>query len=82
MANDEGYSGPYAHGSIRDYFVSQSGGMFEPTFDVVGPVKLPHEMAYYGYDEKAAMMMMDACTLADKEHGVDFRDTTITATDT
>ncbi len=72
MANDEGYSGPYAHGSIRDYFVSQSGGMFEPTFDVVGPVKLPHEMAYYGYDEKAAMMMMDACTLADKEHGVDF----------
>ena len=42
MANDENYTGPYASGSIKSYFMAQSGGKFVPTYDVVGPVDLPH----------------------------------------
>lgn len=72
MANDENYSGPYSSGSIRNYFKTQSDGKFVPTFDVVGPVDLPHDMAYYGYDEKAAELMIDACNAADVTAGADF----------
>ena len=74
MANDEGYSGPYASGSIRDYFTSQSGGRFVPTFDVIGPVQLPHESAYYASFEIASQLMIDACTVADGTTDVDFSD--------
>ncbi len=45
-------------GSVRDYFHDQSHGQFDLTFDVVGPVKLSHEFAYYG---------------ANDEHGDDLR---------
>ena len=49
--NEEGYSDePYAKGSVRDYFVAQSGGMFRPTFTVVAQVTLPNGYAYYGKD--------------------------------
>ena len=72
LANEVGYTGPYASGSIRDYFLSQSQGLFEPEFDVVGPVALPQSMSYYGLDERIVDLMVDACTVADKEHGVDF----------
>lgn len=35
-------------GSVRDYFVDQSYGLFSPQFQVVGKVKLPKNRAYYG----------------------------------
>lgn len=35
-------------GSVHDYFFDQSEGQFDLTFDVVGPIKLAHNMAYYG----------------------------------
>lgn len=41
-------------GSVRDYFLSQSKGMFSPSFVVVGKVTLTHPQAYYfasGKDE-------------------------------
>ncbi len=39
--------------SVRKYFNACSNGLFTPQFDVVGPVKLPQDMAYYGgKDEK------------------------------
>ena len=44
LANEKGYQGPHASGSIHDYFVEQSGGLFSPEFDVIGPVTLPHPM--------------------------------------
>lgn len=72
MANDEYYSGPYSSGSIKSYFTKQSSGKFIPTFDIVGPVNLPHEMGYYGYEEKAAELMIDACSIADENTDVDF----------
>lgn len=46
--NQEGFSEDRATGSARDYFLAQSGGLFDPEFVVLGPVKLAHNMAYYG----------------------------------
>lgn len=50
MINDKGYTGYYTQsspqqwvsctGSVRDYFSDNSMGLFQPKFDVVGPVKI------------------------------------------
>ena len=34
--------------SVRQYFETCSQGQFTPQFDIVGPVTLPQNMAYYG----------------------------------
>ena len=34
--------------SVRQYFETCSKGQFTPQFDLIGPVTLPKEMAYYG----------------------------------
>lgn len=47
--NSFGYSGPETYGSVVDYFKEQSGGVFTPEFDVVGPVTLPRKRIDYGY---------------------------------
>lgn len=76
--NAEGYSIDGATGSARDYFIDQSGGVFLPTFDVVGPVTLPRGMRYYGEndfygnDVNIAALIMDACNVAHETCGVDF----------
>ena len=48
--NAEGYAedSPYQVGSVRDYFLAQSRGMFDPTFDVVAKVTLPNSYKKYG----------------------------------
>lgn len=51
LFNEEGNDYMGGIGSARDYFMDQSFGLFEPTFDVVGPVTLPENMAYYGTPE-------------------------------
>lgn len=48
LMNEEGNDYMGAIGSARDYFLAQSFGKFEPTFDVIGPVTLPENEAYYG----------------------------------
>ena len=48
IANEAGYNEGYFQGSVKDYFLAQSRGQFELDFDVVGPVKLAHNMKYYG----------------------------------
>ncbi len=50
IANTHNYSNGDFRGSVSDYFYSQSHGMFNLEFDVVGPVTLQHEMKYYGAD--------------------------------
>ncbi len=51
--NEEGYSDERGCvGSVRDYFKSQSGGKFIPTFDVVGIVTLDQSYKYYGENDK------------------------------
>lgn len=78
MMNEEGYSTNEATGSARDYFMAQSLGEFLPTFDVVGPVTLPQNMAYYGgndaddQDQNPGQMVVDACNLAKSQYGTDF----------
>lgn len=66
--NEEGYKENGQYGSVRDYFLSQSYGKFDFSFDVVGPVTLPNPMSYYGrnvngYDYRAGEMVLDACLL-------------------
>ncbi len=56
--------------SCLHYFQSQSRGQFSPQFDILGPVSLPGNRAYYGTnkrvygtecDEQIGTMIYDAC---------------------
>lgn len=71
-------------GSVRDYFKSQSNGLFVPTFEVVGTVTLPQNHDYYGgnvtsgpwkdYDKGLCAdnyFVVDAVKLAQSQ-GIDF----------
>lgn len=71
MLNQNGYSLNGATGSARDYYYDNSHGLFEPIFDVVGPVKLDKDKAYYGHNEddndtNATEAIYDGCILADE----------------
>lgn len=76
MLNEPGFSDVGATGSARDYFVSNSNGIFVPQFDVYGPVILQQPYAYYGrndpwgLDENPWGMVIEACELLDDE--IDF----------
>ena len=48
LLNQPGYSANGATGSARDYYYDNSHGVFEPVFDVFGPIKLSKPKAYYG----------------------------------
>jgi len=48
MLNQEGYNYDDATGSAVDYFKAQSNNSYAPIFDVVGPVTLDNNLAYYG----------------------------------
>ena len=68
MLNKVGYTNDNgAIGSVHDYFLDQSNGKFDLTFDVVGPVKLKHPHQFYGErtanmnDANAPQMIIDAC---------------------
>ncbi len=77
MLNDENYSQNGATGSARDYFVDNSMGAFQPSFDVVGPYTLSKPMAYYGANTSSGediyprTMVSEACDMAD-DAGLDF----------
>lgn len=76
MLNEEGFSDNGATGSAKDYFVSSSSGIFQPQFDVYGPVKLEQKGQYYGAnnewgrDSRPQQLVIDACTALDDE--IDF----------
>ena len=74
MANEEGFKHELGFkGSVHDYFKDQSDGLFLLDFDVVGPVQLSLDYAYYGendadgQDLRAGEMIAEACKLAAKE---------------
>ena len=57
--------------SCLNYFESQSRGKFSPVFDILGPVDLPMDRAFYGanvrvygteVDAQLGTMIYDACT--------------------
>ena len=69
----EGYDNPIAKsiGSAKDYFLAQSGGVFEPNFVVTDIVTLPNNMAYYGEnsngtDRRRGQMIYDGLKGADE----------------
>ena len=80
IANEEGFNEGEFVGSVYDYFLAQSEGLFKLKFDVVGPYTLDHERAYYGgnadtetaEDEHPAEMVIEACKQADAD--VNFKD--------
>ena len=79
--NKVGYTDEYGSiGSARDYFVAQSYGQFQPEFDVVGPVTLSQNMAYYGANYQGANdirpheMVAEACQLASQQGLADMSD--------
>ena len=45
--NKEGYNEYHHQGSVRDYFIKNSMGIFRPTFDVYGPITVPNTRATY-----------------------------------
>lgn len=70
--NQPGYSSEATYGSVLDYFTAQSDGKFTPHFDVVGPLTLPQNRAYYGMGDNGLVnQFRDACLVAD-EMGLDF----------
>lgn len=71
ILNKEGGDGSHGCGSVKDYFNQSSDGRYVPTFDVIGPVTLDNNMAYYGAndaddnDVRPEYMVRDACNKAD-----------------
>ncbi|MBQ9194090.1 MAG: M6 family metalloprotease domain-containing protein, partial [Bacteroidales bacterium] len=66
--------------SVREYYRDNSGGRYEPVFDIYGPVRLGKKMAWYGKDVysggvrvddmRPEQALLDACGMLDEE--VDF----------
>lgn len=78
MLNGKNYTYNGAYKSVREYFYDQSNGKYHPQFDVVGPVELPNDYAYYGTNNSSGIdqymgdLILDACVLADTVFDVDF----------
>ena len=82
LLNQSGYSANGGTGSVQDFYLDNSNGVFQPIFDVFGPVTLPHDMKYYGEavkdaagniirdDEKAPEALRDGCRLLNDQ--IDF----------
>lgn len=71
MLNGTNFTKHNATGSARQWFIDNSGGKFQPTFDVYGPVELSQKMAYYGgndfynNDQHPELMAVEACQQLD-----------------
>ena len=61
-------------GSAAQYFKDQSNGLYQPQFDVYGPVTLSKKQSYYGANDRsgndkyAADAVIEACTLANENY--------------
>ena len=85
--NEEGYSDNGSAGSVRDYFVAQSGGQFIPNFDIVGMVTLDKTYQYYGKndsqgnDQHLDELPGDVIAAAIEQLGTDFSSYVVPAGD-
>jgi len=68
LLNQEGYSAGGGTGSVRDFYVENSHGLYDPIFDVYGPYVLSKDRASYVDDAGAALK--EACKALDAE--IDF----------
>ena len=61
-------------GSAAQYFKDQSHGLYQPVFDVYGPVDLSNKQSYYGQndsqgnDKYATDAVIEACKLANQQY--------------
>lgn len=64
--------------SVKEYFREQSDGQFTPDFDIIGPVTLSKNLAYYGEDKNGVKdihineFYTEACQLAVAQHEADW----------
>lgn len=70
MLNQKGYSANGGTGSAKDYYRDNSMGVFDPIFDVVGPVTLSKSVVYYGGgyaggEDRADEALYEACQMVD-----------------
>ncbi len=73
MLNDDDYSDDGATGSVRRYFLDNSNGTFDLTFDVFGPVTVSRDVSFYcANDVNTWEMVEEACRMVDGE--VNFAD--------
>ena len=78
LMNSSSYTYNGATGSVRQYFSDQSDGQYAPDFDVIGPVTLPDYVSHYGgndyegNDKLPGDMVVEACSIANANYGVDF----------
>lgn len=77
MLNSDSFNDYGNSTSVRKYYEENSNGLFKPQFDIVGPVTLPNDYAYYGEnvirhndivgdyidDIHPELMIVDACNL-------------------
>ncbi len=77
MVNDHNYTGYTMNGkhvactgSVRDYYYDQSGGLFDPVFDVVGPVKVNYKSTDHRATSGSASIFSAALSAVDSQ--VDF----------
>ena len=54
-------------GSVRDYFYQNSMEMFDPTFDVVGPVSIPFSSTYAEKDKNVYTILKEALAAANDQ---------------
>ena len=83
IANEQNFNEGNFVGSMYDYFYAQSSGLFELTFDVVGPYTANKNYAYYGkdsggegYDQHPDELIVEAVTAAhnDADAALNFQD--------
>lgn len=65
--NDESTGSAYPSGSVRSYFVKQSGGRFRPQFEVYGTYTAPYGATYYA--DAAGSLAVEA--LRSLQSGID-----------
>ena len=76
LLNEPGYNVNGGTGSARDFYYDNSCGVFNPVFDVYGPVTLSNNKAYYGgndssgNDKAPEKAVQQACQALDNQ--VDF----------
>ncbi|MBQ7691918.1 MAG: M6 family metalloprotease domain-containing protein [Muribaculaceae bacterium] len=78
MVNDRNYTGytdkngkrVSCTGSVRDYYYDQSGGLFDPVFDVVGPVRVSYKSTDHNQASSSPTIFMSALKAVDSQ--VDF----------
>lgn len=78
-ANNAYVKGKVNYGSVSQYFNDMSHGQFKPQFDIVGPVTVSKNSAYYGgnagkdTDVNFAQMIAEACKgVSDKVNFADY----------